>query len=60
MEIFHKKATFDRTIYIPKITEVTEVFEVGKYINFKSIYLCCLIYQPWSADISRYGQSDKL
>lgn len=60
MEIFHEKSIFDRTVYIPEITEVTEVFEVGNYMNFKTINLCCLIYQPWSADIFRYWQSDKL
>lgn len=60
MDIFHEKAIFDRIIYIPEITEVTEVFEVGNYVNFKSIYLGCLTYQPWDADIFRYGRSDKL
>lgn len=60
MEISHEKSIFDRTIYDPEITEVTEVLGVGNYMNFRSIYLCCLIFQPWSADIFRYGQSDKL
>lgn len=56
MEIFHEKAILDRTIYIPEITEVTEVFAVGNYVNFKNIYLCYLIHQPWCADIFRYRQ----
>lgn len=60
MEIFHEKAIFDRTVYMPGMTEVTDFWGVGNYVNVKSIYIYCLIYQPWCTDVFRWGQLGKL
>jgi len=60
VEIFHEKAIFDRTVYMTGMTEMPEVSGVDNYVNFKSTYIYCLIYQPWCADIFGWGQLDKL
>lgn len=39
MEVFHEKAIIDGTVYIPGMTEMTEFFGVGNYVNY-------LIHQP--------------
>lgn len=46
MEIFHEKAIFDRTVYMPGMTEVGEVLGVGNYVNVKSIYIYILFDIP--------------
>lgn len=43
MDIFLEKVMFDNTVYMPGMTEVTEVIGVGNYVNFNSISIYCFI-----------------